>query len=280
MTSCITGNKGFIGANLLRAHEIDTVGWDIEGCEIEQVFSSKSRPSVVFHMGAISSTTENKINRLAKFNIESSCTLLELCIENKIPFIYASSASVYGLGENGFKEDAVLSPINYYAISKASFDMFAQQKIKDNPRAKIVGLRFFNVYGKGEDNKGNMASPIYKFYDQAIKTGTINIFKGSEYYKRDFISIEDVVKLAIKSKNFKSGIYNIGTGRCRSFYEVAKIISKHTSAKIEEIPFPEHLVRKYQKYTKADTDKLLRQCKHNFLSLEEGIECFIRAQKQ
>jgi ADP-L-glycero-D-manno-heptose 6-epimerase len=167
-----------------------------------------------------------------------SCELLEACIARDIPFIYASSASVYGLGASGFSEDTPLAPLNYYAISKAYFDTVVSQKIIDNPNAKIVGLRYFNVYGSGEEHKGDMASPIHKFFKQAGEKGEIQIFKGSENYLRDFIHVSDIVRITKNAISLAPGIYNVGTGKARSFYDVANIISNITGAAIKEIPFP------------------------------------------
>lgn len=273
----VTGADGFIGSNLCKILPKDKViRWDITDGKRNSVASLPEGVEAIFHLGAISSTQEFDVERLSDLNILSSSELLEYAIRNKIPFVYASSASVYGLGLSGFTEDAPMCPINYYAISKASFDMFVQQKIKDNPSCKVYGLRYFNVYGDGEGQKGNMASPVHKFYEQARTTGKIQIFKGSEKYRRDFISVQDVAKITLEAASFsKSGIYNVGTGAARSFLEVAEIIASLTDSEIETIPFPNSLVGKYQEFTKSDNSKLLSQYKHSFLSLESGIEKFI-----
>ena len=267
----VTGIDGFIASNILK--KIDTaVAWDLSTTDLFHILDSYKTPHALFHLGAVSSTTEQDTEKLSRLNILSSCKLLEWCIKRDIPFVYASSASVYGLGNNGFNEDSDMSPINYYAISKASFDMFALQKMKDHPNAKIFGLRYFNVYGPNEGHKDNMASPVYKFIKQASEVGKIEVFEGSEKYVRDFISVEDVVDVTISAKDFKtSGIYNVGTGIPRSFMDVANIVSDHTGAKIIEIPFPNHLVGKYQTYTKANTNKLINEYNHHFYTLEEGI---------
>jgi len=264
----VTGTTGFIASHLCEKLE--------NFVEYKKPFNTDGftgeLPKAVFHLGAISSTTESDTRKLANLNILSSCELLEWCIKHSIPFIYASSASVYGLGANGFHEDTILDPINYYAISKTAFDMFVLQKIKDYPDVKIFGLRYFNVYGNNEDHKGDMASPVHKFAEQARETGQIKVFKGSAGFERDFISVEDVVDVTIAAKDFPvSGIYNVGTGTIRSFMDVAEIISGHTGSKIVEIPFPPHLVGKYQEFTKSDNTKLLNVCDHTFLTLEQGI---------
>ena len=229
-------------------------------------------PDVVYHIGAISSTTETNTELIAENNILFSCKLLEYCISKGVPLVYASSASVYGLGTNGFSEDASPTPLNYYAMSKSFFDQIVNQKIKDFPNCKVVGLRYFNVYGTGEEHKADMASPVHKFIKQSRDFGQIKIFEGSEQFFRDFIHVSDVAKITLKSFNFNSGVYNVGTGYPRSFRHVAEIISSLTNSKIIEIPFPKHLVGKYQNYTCSDNKKI-----YNFLTisdrltLEEGI---------
>ena len=273
----VTGAKGFIGSNLA-AHipSSDLIKWDLEEGKRHSIEDIAQTVELIIHLGAISSTQEEDTSKLAELNILASTELLEYAVKNDIAFIYASSASVYGSGASGFCEDKPLEPLNYYAISKAAFDMFAAQKMKDHPDAKIFGLRFFNVYGRGEHNKGPMASPIHKFVNQARSSNEIKIFEGSENYVRDFISVDDVVSIILASKDFqKSGIYNVGTGISRSFLDVAKIISSHTGAKIVEIPFPPHLVDKYQAFTRSDNTKLLDAQGHSFLTLEEGIAKYI-----
>ena len=276
----VTGSSGFIGSSLCDKIDSDNIiACDVLGEEAMsptsalQFLEDSNQIECVFHLGAISSTTETDIHKLTSTNILFSAKLLELCVKMSIPFIYASSASVYGMGQAGFREDVILSPMNYYAISKASFDMFALQKIKDNPDSKIFGLRYFNVYGSGEKSKENMASPIYKFIKQAQNLNEIRIFEGSESFVRDFVHIDDVISITLHSQNFnKSGIYNVGTGRERSFLDVAAIISDMTGAHIKKIPFPLSLADKYQKFTKSDNRKIdLTGYSSSRVSLEEGI---------
>tara|TARA_R110002020_G_scaffold205635_2_gene410322 strand:- start:589 stop:1434 length:846 start_codon:yes stop_codon:yes gene_type:complete len=273
----VTGAEGFIGSNVCNLiNPSRLIKWDLEGGRKTLIKNIDDRVEAIIHMGAISSTQEANTAKLADLNILSSAELLEYATEKGIPFVYASSASVYGLGTRGFAESVEMNPMNYYAISKASFDMFVLQKIKDNPNCKVVGLRYFNVYGPGENNKGNMASPVHKFYEQAKDCGKIQIFEGSDKYRRDFISVQDVAEITLEAINFsQSGIYNVGTGITRSFLEVAEIIASLTKSDIEVIPFPENLVDKYQEFTKSDNSKLLSQHEHSFLSLEEGVQKFI-----
>jgi len=276
----VTGANGFIGYHLSNLFE------DVIRCDIDSIDSTNKiihpddlfqlmkieKPEIIFHLGAISSTTETNSVAIAKNNILLSCELLEHCVRENITFVYASSASVYGLGKQGFNEYSKLDPLNYYAISKMTLDLVAHQKTIDHPKSKIIGLRYFNVYGPGERHKENMASPVHKFYDQAKNTGEIKIFKGSDKYLRDFIHVDDVIKITKEAANFHPGLYNVGTGRARSFLEVANTISSLTGAKITEIPFPQHLVGKYQEYTCSDNIKINSTgYPQDRISLEEGI---------
>jgi len=275
----VTGALGFIGSHLIEKLETDIVRCDPADRLLVQPklctrYLNLTRWDLecAFHLGAISSTAETDISKLTKSNIFYSCQLLDFCIERSVPFVYASSASVYGLAPAGFKEDAQPAPLNYYAISKTAFDMYVLQKMKDNPDARIVGLRYFNVYGKNETHKGNMASPVHKFIKQAQDLGTIKIFEGSEKFVRDFVHVDDVVDITIAAKDFKPGIYNVGTGDARSFTEVATIIGDSTGANIVEIPFPDYLEGKYQEYTCSDNTKINSTgYSPKRISLEEGI---------
>lgn len=277
---CVTGAAGFIGSNLSRS--LEERGDEVIKCDPrdQQMIDSdslistieKGKIDAVIHLGAISSTTEDNIESLCVNNILLSCKILERCLENQIPFSYASSASVYGDGSLGFSEDQVMTPLNYYAISKASFDSFVLKKIEDNPRAKIFGMRYFNVYGSNEDHKKDMASPVYKFFIQSIKERKIRIFEGSEKFKRDFIHVKDASRITIDSLSFhRSGIYNVGTGIPESFKDVACKVSNITGSEIIEIPFPDHLKKKYQMYTCSNNAKISREIPQDRISMSDGI---------
>ncbi len=280
MPCLVTGAFGFIGGHLCKIlDEPDRCDVSIASAisPIEAVYSVyESDIDAVYHLGAISSTTCRDIELISHTNITLSCSLLTACIERDIPFVYASSASVYGLGKNGFSENSELSPLNYYAISKSSFEQIVIQKINDHPNSKIIGLRYFNVYGTGEDHKKDMSSPVHKFLQQSKENNQIKVFKGSENFSRDFIHVSDVANITKNSIKFPSGIYNAGVGKPRTFLEVAEIISSLTSSKIKEIPFPKNLIGKYQEFTCSDNTKINNVFDSRRVSLEEGISevCF------
>ena len=277
----VTGAAGFIGSHLVK--ELKSKNHEVMSCDVRSPLMiqpedllynfKKNRPRVVFHLGAISSTVESNTVSMTESNILLSCRLLEYCLALDVPFVYASSASVYGLGEHGFSEASPHTPLNYYAISKSSFDMYALQKLKDKPDSRVFGLRFFNVYGTNEDHKGNMASPVHKFIKQSKEKGEIEIFKGSENFKRDFIHVSDVIKATLAAKDFSEpGIYNVGTGKAKSFKDVALAVSEAMGSEIKEIAFPSHLVGKYQSYTCSNNTKIKSQgfkIKHK--SLKDGV---------
>jgi len=276
----VTGAAGFIGSCLAECLEEDILCCDPADSQMLTPtacleYLKNNDVACVYHLGAISQTTVTDAAAVVKNNVLFSSQLLEACIKKNIPFVYASSASVYGTIEGPHREEQELAPVNYYAISKAAFDMIALQKIKDNPAARIVGLRYFNVYGHREHNKDDMASPVHKFIQQARLEGEIRIFEGSDGFKRDFVHIEDVVamtKAAASLDASLSGIYNVGSGLPRSFREVAEIVAQHLNAKIVEIPFPAHLEGKYQCHTQSDNTKLSAAGYPRVrISLEDGI---------
>lgn len=216
-------------------------------------FDNWKNVTKIFHEGAISSTTEKNLELIKSKNQNPTRYLIEKSLEYGFFLSYASSASVYG-NSTTFKETDKLNPQSLYAKSKAEIDSYVET-LKGN----IQGWRYFNVYGKNEDHKLDQASPVYKFTKQAIKDKKIKIFEGSENYFRDFVCVDDVVKIKILASDLHGrGIYNLGTGQERSFREIADCIAKKYQAKIEEVPFPDALKEQYQKFTKSDNTKLLK----------------------
>ncbi len=248
----------------------------------------KNSVESIIHMGACSSTTESNASYLIENNYKYTQVLCKWCIKNNKNFIYASSAATYGDGREGFLDDIEkienLKPLNMYGYSKQLFDLWAK---RNGLFDKIAGLKFFNVFGPNEYHKGEMRSIINKSFKQINETGKIKLFKSYRAnYKdgeqlRDFIYIKDAVEMTlfIYEKNLK-GLYNIGTGRARSFNDIAKTIFKilNKNIKIEYIEMPENIKEKYQYFTEADMKKLFSEAKYErkIMSLEEGIEDYIK----
>lgn len=279
----VTGASGFIGKNLVEKLSSITDEKILQVDYLEHMDPSDflynlqndffDNPiSVIFHNGACSDTTVSDPSYMMERNFDYSVSLLKICIERGLRLIYASSASVYGDGP--FTEDSSSDPKNLYALSKSMFDNYSQSFIDNIPQ--LVGLRYFNVYGKYEENKGSMASVVYKFYNQ-LEEGEITLFKNSDKYLRDFIHVDDIVSMNIKFfLNPKiSGLFNVGTGAERSFQDIADIFKKRYKASIKYIEMPEKLKGKYQEFTKSDNTKLFKSFSHKFLSLEQGIEKYL-----
>jgi ADP-L-glycero-D-manno-heptose 6-epimerase len=255
MKLLITGHKGFIGSNMVKAlstdHDIITYEWGEE-------FPNISDCDCVIHIGAISSTTEKNVEKIMTQNYDFSCMLLDKCLQLKVNFQYSSSASVYGLNEN-FREDAPVDPRTPYAWSKYMFERYAQSKhdIAKDLNLSIQGFRYFNVYGHNEEHKGSQASPYTQFSKQASENGVIKVFENSQAYMRDFIHVNKVIEIHKTFLSIKSqGVYNVGTGSTKSFMEIASGIAIQTGATIEKIPMPSELAHSYQKYTCADLSLL------------------------
>ena len=247
----LTGYKGFIGRNFfdnLLKEEVYRVEID-ESFNFLEEYDKWDEVKLIIHMGACSSTTERDLNKIHKYNVDFTIKLFEKAIEHGIPVKYASSASVYG------NTVGRMNPLNYYAISKLQIDYWVQDNI--DRFSKIQGYRFFNVYGKYEENKikVNQSSPVTKFINDIQKNGVIKLFEGSDDMIRDFVDVSDLVDIVL-NKDLPSGIYDIGTGYPISFQEVADLVVKKHGGTIEYTPFPDHLKGKYQYYTCADVDYL------------------------
>jgi ADP-L-glycero-D-manno-heptose 6-epimerase len=208
-------------------------------------------------------------------NYKYTYELIGLCSRWKVPLVYASSASVYGDGP--FAESDPKSPKNIYAKSKSMIDDYVEMLLVHS-KSQITGLRYFNVYGPMEEHKGKMSSVMNQFKIQIDNTKKINLFEKSSSYKRDFIYIEDVIKI---NKHFYnngvSGVFNCGTGRANSFMEIPKQLKNHYDFDIVEIPMPAGLKDRYQEYTQADVSRLasIGGYKEDFCTLEEGIAKYV-----
>ena len=252
MKILITGYKGFIGQNAVNTlkdnHDLVMFEWGDRYPDLTGI-------DCVLHLGAISSTTERNVEKIMRQNYDFSVLLHQYCARENIKFQYSSSASVYGLNKS-FAENDPVDPRTPYAWSKYMFDKY----VTDHPTSNIVqGFRYFNVYGSHEEHKGNQASPYYQFKKQAIETGVIKLFKGSKNYFRDFVPVETVIDTHNKFFNVtESGIWNVGSGKVKSFQEVAEEIASLYNIRIEYIDMPDNLKSSYQEYTKADLTKLNR----------------------
>jgi ADP-L-glycero-D-manno-heptose 6-epimerase len=285
----VTGGAGFIGSNIVAAlnaagHDDIIVVDDLsdgtkfinladlkiadyfdKGDFLASIESGENVPeaAVIFHQGACSDTTEWDGQIMFGHNYDYSKRLLNYSLEHKIPFLYASSASVYGDG-TVFREDpANERPLNLYAYSKFLFDQYVRSCLPD-AKSQIVGLRYFNVYGPREQHKGKMASVAFHFDRQVREDGTVRLFEGCGDYgngeqRRDFVYVADVAatNIWLYENPQVSGIFNLGTGRSQTFNDVANAVIKfHKRGKIEYIPFPAELEGRYQSYTQADISAL------------------------
>lgn len=271
MNILMTGDAGFIGQNL--AFYLVDCGHNVEGFDWKgpDVLPNPEKFDWVIHLGAISSTTETDVEKVLKQNYEFTMNLIQICDKFGVNMQIASSASVYGPGLDGYKEDSKCLPQSPYAWSKYLIDRWVNT-FSDDFKINIQGFRYFNVYGNYEEHKGEQASPITKFTNQAKEYGVIKLFENSESYKRDFISVQDVCLVHEKMlEQDVSGIFNVGTGVATSFKEIAEVIAKKYNAKIELIPMPEKLKGQYQEYTCADNTKLLDVIDHSFIRPTEWI---------
>jgi len=228
----------------------------------------------IFHQGACSSTTETDGRYMMRNNYEYSKRLLAYSLERSVPFLYASSASVYGNGQDGFAERPECEyPLNVYAFSKFSFDNYVR-RILPTAESQVMGLRYFNVYGPQENHKGSMSSVAFHLFHQWRDGQAMRLFEGSEGFVRDFVYVDDAVDVNLHFFGTGgSGIFNCGTGQARSFLDVGNTMRDLVGdAELQFIPFPDHLVGKYQAFTEADLGAL-RAAGYDkpFTSLEDGL---------
>lgn len=305
----VTGGAGFIGSNIVRglnargitdilvvddltegrkclnlsdAHIRDYIDKDDF---LQRVQSSLSFGPVeaVFHQGACSATTEWDGKFVMRVNYDYTKALLGWSTAHRVPFYYASSASVYGAGTVFKEERGNEQPLNAYAFSKFLFDEHLRTLLS-GIQSPVVGLRYFNVYGPREQHKGSMASVAFHMRQQLKIGDTVCLFEGSDGYgpgcqMRDFIYVDDVVavNLWLLDHPQVSGIFNCGTGRAQSFNEVAQaVIAYHQRGKVDYIAFPENLKYAYQSYTQADM-RALRMAGYDspFLCVEQGVKRYM-----
>jgi len=307
----VTGGAGFIGSNLVLGLN-QKKGYDdilvvdnltdgtkyknLVDCRIadyldkddfleklQSGFFESKKIEAIFHQGACSTTTEWDGRYMMENNFEYSKILFHYCQTHKIPMIYASSAAVYG-ADSHFKEQIEFEePLNVYGYSKFQFDQYVR-RFESKLTAQVVGLRYFNVYGPGEEHKGGMASIAFHLNKQMHETGIIRLFEGSDGYekgeqRRDFVYVGDVVDINLWFFDHPkvSGIFNTGTGVSQTFDDVANtVLAYHKKGVLEYIPFPEHLKGHYQSFTEADLDKLRAVgCEHQFKTVEEGVSLYM-----
>jgi ADP-L-glycero-D-manno-heptose 6-epimerase len=321
----VTGAAGFIGSNLVRAlnarGETQILAVDhlergdkfrnLAACEIadyldKEEFRTRLEEGefsgaidAVFHQGACSDTMESNGRYMMENNYRYSMALLDFCIEEEVPLIYASSAAVYGASTAFREERKCEAPLNVYGYSKFLFDQAVRRRLPD-ANSQVAGFRYFNVYGPNEWHKGRMASVAWHFFNQYQAEGRVRPFVGSGGYadgeqRRDFVSVEDVsrVNLHFLDHPGASGIFNVGTGRAQTFNDVAlAAINGCRKAKgeqpvtleearrqrlIDYAPFPEALKGKYQNFTQADVGALRRAgYSAPFLPVEEGVGRYCR----
>ncbi|WP_374166040.1 ADP-glyceromanno-heptose 6-epimerase [Arcticibacter sp. MXS-1] len=243
----------------------------------------------VFHLGARTDTTEFDYELLNTLNLNYSKDVWAACVEFGLPLVYASSAATYGLGEHGYDDDEstidLLKPLNPYGESKNEFDKWALGQ--ERKPYFWAGLKFFNVYGPNEYHKGRMASVIFHTFRQISATGKMKLFQSHRPdYKdgeqmRDFVYVKDVTDVLYFLMHHRkdSGIYNLGSGKARTFYDLAAATFRATGKDpdISFIPTPEDIRDKYQYFTEAKMDKLISIGYHKpFHTLEEGVEDYVK----
>jgi ADP-L-glycero-D-manno-heptose 6-epimerase len=312
----VTGGAGFIGSNIVASlneagrRDVvvnDTLGTDgkwrnlakrqladvVAPADLARWLEGR-RLDAVIHMGAISSTTATDGDSVLDNNFRLSLRLLDWCTEARVPFIYASSAATYGDGEQGFDDDAApealakLRPMNLYGWSKHLFDqaLIARQLNGEKMPPQWAGLKFFNVFGPNEYHKGNMASVLCKVFDEAKAGKKVRLFKSHKDgiadgdQRRDFIYVDDVVAVIrwLLEMPKVSGLFNVGTGKARSFREMieAMFAAMNRPANIEYVDMPEQIRGAYQYFTQSEM-KRLAAAGYNagFTPLEDAVKAYV-----
>lgn len=310
----VTGAAGFIGSNIVKALNKrglnDIIAVDnlsngqkfinLVDCQIADFIDKddfiaqfidngsidRCQVSTIFHQGACSKTTEWDGKLMMDKNYDYSKKLLHAAADRDIPFIYASSAAVYGIGNSSFCErPADERPANVYGYSKLLFDQYVR-RLLPTTKNQIIGLRYFNVYGPGESHKDTMASVVYKHYQQIKSTDKVKLFVGNDGYgngeqQRDFIYVDDIVdvNLWFFDHHQHRGIFNLGTGRAQTFNDIARaVIDWYGKGEIEYIPFPDHLREYYQSFTQADMSRLNQiYHKEHYLTVAQGVKRYLDA---
>lgn len=308
----VTGGAGFIGSGVIRTLNdrglknilvVDNLGttdkWKnlvgkrfLDTLHKDKLFEwLKGREKEIeafIHLGACSSTVEKDASYLLENNYRYSVRLAEYALEQGHRFIYASSAATYGDGSLGFSDNhgtlETYAPLNMYGYSKHLFDLWLKNQ---NLLDKVVGLKYFNVYGPNEYHKGRMASAILKMVPDALHTGEIRLFKSTEPEKygdggqiRDFIYVKDAAKMTVQFlENDKNGIFNVGAGKEQTWNQLAHAVIEALAipVKITYIDMPSDLIGKYQNYTRADMEKTeIDHLQMPEFSLQEGVKDYIR----
>ena len=326
MYTVVTGAAGFIGSNLVKALNArgesrilavddltdadkfrNLVDCDIADYMDKDEFVSRLADgdfdddiATMLHQGACSDTMATDGRYMLANNYRYSVRLLDHCQDNDIPFLYASSAAVYGAGPAFREERACEAPLNVYGYSKFLFDQYVRRLLPERT-AQVAGFRYFNVYGPREAHKGRMASVVWHFFNPYRASGKVQLFEGSGGYAagdqcRDFVSVEDVVRVNLDFLDHpeRSGIYNLGTGTVATFNAVATatinacraaegapalpFAELHRAGAIEYIAFPSALAGKYQSFTQADLSRL-RAAGYAapLLQVEEGVARCVKA---
>lgn len=250
-----------------------------------------SKVDFIIHLGARTDTTETRWEIFQELNLNYTKEVWTACSMYNIPLIYASSAATYGGGEFGYSDShslvEKLQPLNQYGISKNEFDKWALEQVEEEKMPPFwAGLKFFNVYGPNEYHKGRMASVIFHSFHQIMNTGEVKLFRShrSDFQdgqqSRDFVYVKDLVKVIrfLMRTQPASGLYNLGTGKARSFYDLAAAVfdSMGKERNIEFIDTPLDIRDKYQYFTEADMSKLYRAgYEEPFYSLEEGVHDYV-----